>query len=202
MADVAAKNTRHIVYPPRLISRAMREGRQRHKSMVFWLTGLSGAGKSTLAHEAERQLFEEGRQVLVLDGDRIRSGLCSDLGFSEDARRENIRRIAHAAKLFVEHGFICICSFISPTRSSRENAAKIIGASDFREILVECSLATCETRDVKGFYTLARQGVIKNYTGVSSPYEKPEQADLVINTDNCGIEECAGELVGFIRSLV
>jgi adenylylsulfate kinase len=189
----------HIVPPPRLVKRLCRESNQQYAAKVFWLTGPSGAGKSTIAHSVEQELFASGiRNVTVLDGDRIRSGLCSDLGFSPEARHENIRRAAHVARLFVEQGVICLCSFVSPHRADREKAAAIVGASDFYEVHIACPQAICEERDVKGFYRLARQGVIQNYTGVSSPYEKPENAALVLRTDTLAVEENVKLLQAFI----
>jgi adenylylsulfate kinase len=189
----------YIVPPSRLIEREFREHEQHYKAKGFWLTGPSGAGKSTIAHAVEKALFSAGiRNVTVLDGDRIRSGLCSDLGFSADARHENIRRIAHVTKLFLEQGVICLCSFISPYKSDRANAAGIIGMDDFYEIHVSCPQSVCEERDVKGFYDLARKGVIKNYTGVTSPYEDPERPALVIHTDQMTVDESVGMLRDFI----
>jgi adenylylsulfate kinase len=190
---------KYIVPPSRLVERDIRENEQRYKAKTFWLTGPSGAGKSTIAHAMEKALFSSGiRNVTVLDGDRIRGGLCSDLGFSADARHENIRRVAHVAKLFLEQGIICLCAFISPYRADRENAASIIGQADFFEIHVSCPQSVCEERDVKGFYELARKGVIKNYTGISSPYEVPENPALVIHTDQTTVEESVALLHEFI----
>ncbi|MDR1856402.1 MAG: adenylyl-sulfate kinase [Desulfovibrio sp.] len=190
---------RHIKAPPRSLAREHREASQGYRAKVFWLTGPSGAGKSTIAHRVEQLLFDDGYFGLaVLDGDRMRGGLCSDLGFSPEARHENIRRVAHVGRLFLEHGILCLCAFISPYRADRANAADIVGAGDFREIYVSCPQAVCEERDCKGFYELARKGVIKNYTGVSAPYEEPEDPALVIRTDELAIEESAEALRRFI----
>ncbi len=197
---MTTNNQNHIMPPPVRVSRRDREQRQDHHSGVFWLTGPSGAGKSTLAHAAEKILFDRGMQVVVLDGDRIRSGLCGDLGFSPVARHENLRRIAHVAKIFLEQGVVCLCSFISPAAADRENAKEIIGPADFHEIYVSCPLEVCEERDAKGFYKLARKGVIKNYTGVSSPYEAPENPELILETAQTPEDACADLLVRFILS--
>jgi adenylylsulfate kinase len=170
---------------------------------VFWLTGPSGAGKSTLAHRVEQTLFTRGiRNVTVLDGDRIRGGLCSDLGFSAEARHENIRRVAHVARMFLEQGIISLCAFISPYADDRANAARIVGPDDFFEIYISCPQSVCEERDCKGFYRLAREGVIKNYTGVSDPYEEPVNPHLIIRTNGESVEDCAERLHGFIVNAV
>jgi adenylyl-sulfate kinase len=159
-----------------------------HEPLVIWFTGLSGSGKSTLANVFQNYLFKENKLVYVLDGDNIRSGLNSDLDFSEKGRMENIRRISEVAKLFSQAGFIVITAFISPFRSDREKAKEIIG-SCFREVYIEASLETCESRDVKGLYKKARSGEIKNFTGLNSPFEVPTNPDLIINTSNTNIED-------------
>jgi adenylylsulfate kinase len=190
----------YIVPPSRLVERRIREQEQRYQAKVFWLTGSSGAGKSTIAHGVEQALFSQGiRNVTVLDGDRIRSGLCSDLGFSAEARHENIRRIAHVAKLFLEQGILCLCSFISPYRDDRAKAAEIVGPEDFYEIHISCPQSICEERDIKGFYRLAKQGIIKNYTGVSSPYEVPENPALRVQTDVMTVRESVDCLREFVE---
>ncbi|MDR0467183.1 MAG: adenylyl-sulfate kinase [Deltaproteobacteria bacterium] len=188
-----------LIAPRSLISKQMREERQNHRGMVFWLTGMSGAGKSTLAHIAEAVLFKQDVNVLVLDGDAVRSGLCRDLGFSVDERRENNRRVAELAKLFAHSGQICICALISPSAAFREEARRIIGEDCFREVFISCSLEECERRDVKGFYKKARQGEIKNYTGISADYEPPCAPDCIIGTDNASEADCADALIRFIR---
>jgi adenylylsulfate kinase len=193
----------HLVAPPRLIEREQREYEQGHSAKVFWLTGLSGAGKSTIAHKMEQILFASGiRNVTVLDGDRLRGGLCSDLGFSAEARYEKIRRAAQVAKMFLEQGIICLCAFISPHKADRENASAVIGAGDFFEVYVSCPQHICEKRDVKGFYRLARQGIIKNYTGISTPYEEPERPALTIRTDMLSIDEGVEHLHAFILNCI
>ena len=191
---------KHLIAPRSLVSQEMREARQRHKGMVFWLTGLSGAGKSTLAHAAESVLFDKGCNVVVFDGDVIRGGLCRDLGFSPEDRKENNRRIAETAKLFVRTGAICLCAFISPAADFRRMAREIVGPDYFREVFVSCSAHECERRDVKGFYSKARRGEIASYTGVSAGYEPPERPDCAICTEGAVIEQSVNELLDYINA--
>ena len=191
--------TVHLIAPRSLVSKEMREKKQNHRGMVFWLTGMSGAGKSTLAHIAEAVLFKLGINIIVLDGDAVRSGLCRDLGFSADDRRENNRRVAELAKIFAKSGQVCLCALISPSAAFREEAKRIIEAEFFREIFISCSLEECERRDIKGFYKKARQGEIKNYTGISSGYEPPLAPDCVINTESASDADCADMLIRFIK---
>ena len=188
-----------LIAPRSLISREMREEKQNHRGMAFWLTGMSGAGKSTLAHITEAVLFRQDINVTVLDGDAVRSGLCRDLGFSNEDRRENNRRVAELAKLFAQSGQICICALISPSAAFREEARRIVGEERFREVFISCSLEECERRDVKGFYKKARLGEIRNYTGISSGYEPPLAPDCVISTDSASEADCADALIRFIR---
>jgi len=171
-----------------------KEDRQKllkQKSPVIWLTGLSGSGKSTIANELAIRLQEKGKLAYILDGDNVRMGLNKDLGFSDDDRKENIRRIAEVAKLLSDAGVIVITAFISPFREERENAKEIIGKNDFTEVYVEASLMVCEDRDPKGFYKKARAGEIPMFTGINSPYEEPLNADLIISTENNSVEVCA-----------
>jgi adenylyl-sulfate kinase len=177
----------------------MREDRQGHKSMVFWLTGLSGSGKSTLAYTAEEYLFAKNFNIVVLDGDTIRKGLCQDLGFLPEDRKENNRRVAELAKIFMCNGSICLCAFISPYEESRRQAREIIGHASFREIYIDCSLKECELRDTKGFYRQARSNLIPNFTGISSRYEIPPCPDLRICTENASVAESVGDLTEFIE---
>jgi adenylylsulfate kinase len=166
-----------------LLQRADREKLLGQKAKVIWLTGLSGSGKSTLAIGLERELHRAGKLAYVLDGDNVRTGINSNVGFSEDDRKENIRRIAEVAKLFLEAGVITICSFVSPTNELRALAKQIIGAQDFLEVYVNASLENCEKRDVKGLYAKARSGEIKDFTGIHQVFEAPEQPWLEIQTD-------------------
>lgn len=182
-----------------LLSRQEREKRLGQKAKVLWLTGLSGAGKSTLAAALERRLFEEGFFAQVLDGDNIRTGLNANLGFSEEDRAENIRRIAEVAKLYLHSGIITICSFISPTRKIRQLARNIIGEKDFYEIFVHAPLNVCESRDVKGLYAKARRGEIKQFTGIDAPYEPPEKPFCTIDTTKLSVQQAVEILLQRIK---
>lgn len=181
----------------RLVPRAEREKLLNQKAKVFWMTGLSGSGKSTLAVALEQKLLGEGKLAYVLDGDNVRAGINNNLGFSEEDRKENIRRIAEIAKLFADAGVIVICSFVSPTREIRALAKSIIGENDFREIYVNASLEVCEQRDVKGLYAKARKGEIKDFTGIHQAFEAPEKADLEIQTGNEPFEKSIDALIRF-----
>lgn len=162
------------------VGRADRERLHGHKGAVIWFTGLSASGKSTIAHHLEKRLHEMGASTYVFDGDNVRHGLCSDLGFTEENRRENIRRIGEMVKLFVDAGILAITAFISPYRADRENVRRLVEPGRFFEIFVNCPLDVCAERDPKGIYRKARQGAIAHFTGVSAPYEPPEDPDLVI----------------------
>ena len=171
------------------ISKHQRQLRSQHKSFVLWLTGLSGSGKSTLANALEKKLFDTGHNVFVLDGDNIRHGLCSDLGFGEQDRHENMRRIVEVSKLFTESGTIVIAAFISPYIKDREQVRSRLPHGDFHEVYCECDLEVCEARDPKGLYARARKGEIENFTGISAPYEEPIKPDIVVNSSKQTIEE-------------
>ena len=181
--------TTDIYWHTNQINRAHRQHRNQHKSFVLWFTGLSGSGKSTLANAMEKTLFETHHDVIVLDGDNIRHGLCSDLGFSEADRHENMRRIGEVAKLFVEAGTIVLAAFISPYREDREMVRSRLPHGDFYEVFCQCDLEVCEERDPKGLYARARSGEIDNFTGISAPYEEPIKPDMVINTNQLTVEE-------------
>lgn len=168
------------------------------KSLVLWFTGLSGSGKSTIAHAVEEKLHAMGRLTYVFDGDNVRQGLCSDLSFSPEGRAENLRRISEMVKLFLDAGIICLTAFISPLRADRERCHELIDCGRFYEIFVKCPLDVCIERDAKGLYKLAMQGKIKNYTGISAPYEEPENPDLVLETHEFTIEECVNRVVAFV----
>ena len=165
------------------------EKRNGHRGIALWLTGLSGSGKSTLANGLHQKLFEIGMHSIVLDGDNTRLGINKDLDFTNKDRIENIRRVAEITKLFVETGHIVITAFISPFKENRIQAKKIISENDFLEVYIDSTLETCEHRDVKGLYKKARLGEIKDFTGISSPYEKPDSADIHINTNKSSIPE-------------
>ena len=176
--------------------RAMRNG---HSGCVVWLTGLSGAGKSTIATELERELFNLGRHAYVLDGDNIRHGLCSDLAFSPEDRKENIRRVGEVAKLFADAGIICITAFISPYRSDRELVRKMVKAGQFLEVYVDAPLAICEQRDPKGLYAKARTNEIKEFTGISAPYEAPAKPEIHLHTDKVTAAEAVALIVEYLH---
>ncbi len=194
--------TEKFLSPPRgHVSLAMREQKHGHSGGVFWFTGLSGAGKSTIAHTVEKHLFDKGMHIAVLDGDVIRTGLCSDLSFSPEGRAENIRRIAELSLILAKQGIICLCAFITPLKAHRDIARHII-QDKFHEIYISCSLEECEKRDVKGYYALARQGKIKNYTGISAQYDIPSDADCTIHTDTQTEEVCVKLVQDFIYSKI
>jgi bifunctional enzyme CysN/CysC len=180
------------------VTTTQRELRNRHPGCVVWLTGLSGSGKSTIATELERELFNLGRQVFVLDGDKIRHGLCSDLGFSHEDRKENIRRIGEVARLFADAGAICITAFISPYRADRELARKILPPGRFIEVHVNAPVQVCESRDPKGLYAKARAGEIKNFTGVSAPYEPPVNPEVELPTDQLTVSESVAKILEYL----
>jgi len=182
------------------VTRKNREKRNKHRGYTIWLTGLSGAGKSTIALELERILFDRGYQVRILDGDNVRQGLNSDLGFSADDRRENIRRIGEVSKLFSETGMITISAFISPYTRDRDRIRSIMPPGDFVEVYIECSLAECERRDTKGLYKKARAGLIKNFTGIDDPFEAPANSELVINTENSTVSESVSALINYLNN--
>jgi adenylylsulfate kinase len=179
----------HIIPQTYTVTHTDRTNRNQHPPKVFWMTGLSGSGKSTIANALQNELFQKGYQVYVLDGDNIRSGLNKDLDFSDTGRMENIRRISEVAKLFADAGFVVITAFISPFKTDRQQAKDIIGTETFCEVYVNAPLEVCEQRDVKGLYKKARAGEIKNFTGIGSAFEKPENPDIVIKTNELSINE-------------
>lgn len=181
-----------------LVGRHEREKFLNQKSHVYWFTGLSGSGKSTVAKGVERMLFSKGYFVQVIDGDNVRSGLCSNLGFSMEDRAENIRRVAELAKLYLDSGIITLCSFISPTIAIRASAQQIIGKNDFKEVYINTPVEVCEKRDVKGLYKKARAGEIKGFTGIDSPYEPPVDPAKEIITTHQTIEESVTEVFNFV----
>ena len=182
-----------------MISREFRENKLGQRSKVIWLTGLSGSGKSTIGLALEKRLFQENFVAQLLDGDNIRSGINKNLGFSEEDRKENIRRIAEIAKLYLSSGIITINSFISPTAETRNIAKEIVGDADFLEIYINAPMATCEARDVKGLYKKARAGEIQGFTGVNQVYEEPENPALELRTDLLGVDEAVDKLFTFLK---
>ena len=188
-----------VVWHQATITRARREKQNGHKSAIIWFTGLPCSGKSTLAHAVEDRLHTLGCRTFVLDGDNVRHGLCSNLGFSDEDRSENIRRIGEVAKLFMEAGVIAITAFISPFRKDREMARSLAPHGDFIEVFCDCPLEMCEQRDVKGLYKKARRGEISQYTGVSAPYEPPLSPEMVVKTGADPLEECVDQVIKLLK---
>lgn len=188
------------IYPifDRMLSRSDKEKLLGQKGVMLWFTGLSGSGKSTVAIALERELQKRGLLCRILDGDNIRSGINKGLGFTAEDRRENIRRIAEVAKLFVDTGIITIAAFISPSNELRRMASDIIGAEDFKEVYISTPLEVCEARDVKGLYAKARRGEIKNFTGISAPFEVPEHPALSIDTSKVSLEDSVKQILTFL----
>lgn len=185
-----------------MLSRADKEVLLGQRGLMVWFTGLSGSGKSTVAIALERELHARGILCRILDGDNVRSGINNNLGFSAEDRVENIRRIAEVARLFVDTGIVTIAAFISPSNALREMAAKIIGKDDFVEVYVDTPLSVCEERDVKGLYKKARTGEVKNFTGISAPFEAPEHPALRLDTSKLTIQQSVGKLLELIMPMI
>lgn len=185
----------HIVRQDYKITRTDRMRLLQQKPAVLWFTGLSGSGKSTLADSVEQELHQKGFKTYLLDGDNIRHGLNNNIDFSEEGRKENIRRIGEVAKLFTDAGIIVLTAFISPFREDRDRVRAMLGAGEFIEIHVDCPLEVCEGRDVKGLYAKARRGEIPNFTGISSPFEPPLQAEITVHTDQNDLESCVNQIL-------
>jgi len=190
---------KNVVWHHATVTRARREALNNHKGVILWFTGLSGAGKSTLAHAVEERLHQKECRTFVFDGDNVRHGLCADLTFSVEDRHENIRRIGEMAKLFTEAGVIALTAFISPFRSDRQRVREMTAEGDFLEIFCKCSINECENRDVKGLYKKARAGIIKDFTGISSPYEEPVCADLIVDTEKQSLEESVDQIMSLLE---
>jgi bifunctional enzyme CysN/CysC len=193
------QKSHNIFWSQGKVTPEQRTARNGHRGRVVWLTGLSASGKSTIATELERELFSLGRHVHVLDGDNMRHGLCSDLGFSPSDRKENIRRVGETAKLFAEAGIICITAFISPYRSDRDMVRQIMEADKFVEVYVNAPLAVCESRDPKGLYAKARAHQIKDFTGISAPYEAPDRAEVELKTDQLTVAESVARIIEYLN---
>ena len=189
----------NIIYHQATVTRQRRNELNNHRSVVLWFTGLSGSGKSTLAHSLEEKLFQRGCRTFVLDGDNVRHGLSSNLDFSDNGRKENIRRIGEVSKLMMESGLILMTAFISPFSQERNDVRGLIPNGDFIEIYCKATLETCEARDVKGLYKKARAGEIKNYTGIDSPYEIPKNPELVIDTDKTSLVDSVSKIYEFLK---
>ena len=192
---------KNIVWHQASVNRDARSELRGHKSAIIWFTGLSGSGKSTLANAVNVYLFNSGISTYVLDGDNIRHGLCKDLGFSDFDREENIRRIGEVAKLFLDAGVIVLTAFVSPFRIDRNKARELVSQRDFIEIYCAADLKVCEKRDPKGLYAKARAGDIKDFTGISSPYEKPESPELIIDTGKEDLDDCVEIVVNKLMEL-
>ena len=190
----------NIVWHHATVTRERRNQQNAHKSVVLWFTGLSGSGKSTLAHSVEELLHQKGCRTYVLDGDNVRHGLSGDLGFSDNDRKENLRRIGEVSKRFIEAGTIELTAFISPFREDRERVRNLMPHGDFLEIFVDCPIEVCESRDVKGLYKKARAGDIKEFTGISSPYEIPKKPELLVYTDQESLEDSTENVISLLRS--
>lgn len=193
--SIQMESSRNITWQSSNITRKEREQRYGQRSVVIWLTGLSGSGKSTLAFALEKELFARERACYVLDGDNIRHGLNRDLGFSEQDRKENLRRIGEVAKLFIDAGTIVIAAFISPHAQDRQMVRDLFDEGDFIEVYIDCSLSACEERDPKGLYKKARASQIPNFTGVSAPYEAPQQPELTLDTEHQSVEQCVAKVM-------
>ncbi|KAB7706190.1 adenylyl-sulfate kinase [Bacillus aerolatus] len=189
----------NIVWHDQSLTKQEQRQKNGHHSAVFWFTGLSGSGKSTVANAVAKQLHKLGTKTYVLDGDNIRHGLNKDLGFSDEDRKENIRRIGEVAKLFVDSGQLVFTAFISPFQEDRETVRELLEADEFIEVYVSCPLDECETRDPKGLYKKARSGEIPEFTGISSPYEEPDTPELILETNRFSVEECVEQLIDFIK---
>lgn len=194
-------STQDNIYPifDRMLSRQDKEQLLGQKGVMLWFTGLSGSGKSTVAIALERELQKRGLLCRILDGDNIRTGINANLGFSADDRRENIRRVAEVAKLFVDTGIITIAAFVSPTEDLRNLAQHIIGKDDFKEIFISTPIEECERRDVKGLYARARRGEVKNFTGISAPFESPQHPALSLDTSKLSLEESVAQLLQLLN---
>ena len=189
----------NVVWHRATVTRSHREKLNQHKSVILWFTGLSGSGKSTIAHAVEEALYQSGHLTFVMDGDNVRHGLSSDLGFSDADRQENIRRVAEVAKLMLEVGVITLTAFISPFAAERNLARSLVQNGDFIEIHCLCDLEICEQRDVKGLYKKARRGEIKHFTGISSPYEAPEKPELQLDTGINSLQDCVDNVLSLLK---
>jgi|TARA_Y100000589_G_scaffold97580_2_gene92166 adenylyl-sulfate kinase len=195
--SVLAEN---IVWHEHKITRAERAANKNQKPCLLWFTGLSGSGKSTIANALDVALHQRGYHTFLLDGDNVRHGLCKDLGFSDEDRVENIRRIGEVSKLFTDAGLIVLSAFISPFTSDRRMVRNLFPAGEFIEVFMDTPLETCEARDPKGLYEKARQGEIKHFTGIDSPYEAPEHPEVRLDTSSMTVDECVAALIAFMAS--
>ncbi|MFT7228001.1 MAG: adenylylsulfate kinase [Methylophilaceae bacterium] len=190
----------NIVWHPHAVTKEQRSNQKKQRPCVIWFTGLSGSGKSTIAGAVEQKLYESGHHTYLLDGDNVRHGLNKNLGFSDDDRIENIRRIGEMAKLFTDAGLIVLTAFISPFRIDRRMVRQLVEQNEFIEVHMNTPIETCEARDPKGLYKKARAGEIKNFTGIDSEYETPEAAEITVNTKELNIEECADKVIEYLQA--
>jgi len=193
------KTNKYIIPHKGKLTKEDRQKLKGHKSVVLWFTGLSGSGKSTIAHALEEVLYKRKIHTYILDGDNVRTGLNKDLGFSPEDRKENIRRLGEVAKLFVDAGIIVMVSAISPYKSDRAFVRNLLAPGEFIEIYVKCPLEVCESRDPKGLYNKARQGIIKNFTGIDAPYEEPENPEIVIESDKESVDQAINKIIRFLE---
>jgi adenylylsulfate kinase len=194
-------NSSNIFKQHALVNQSDRQLLAGHPAFILWFTGLSGAGKSTLAHAVEKALFEFGCRTFVVDGDNVRHGLCKDLGFTNEDRQENIRRVGELSKLFLEAGVITLTAFISPFQSDRNRIRDLVGQGEFIEIYCKASLTICEQRDVKGLYARARRGEIAEFTGISSLYEPPSNPELELDTGVESLDECVNKIINYLKTV-
>lgn len=190
----------NVVWHEASLSKEARRKQNGHHSFVIWFTGLSGSGKSTVANAVATRLYENGIRNYVLDGDNIRHGLNKDLGFTEEDRKENIRRIGEVSKLFVDGAQVVLTAFISPFQADRQVVRDLLEEDEFVEVYVKCPIEECEKRDPKGLYVKARQGIISDFTGITSPYEEPENPELVVETNLYSVDECVDQVIAYLKS--
>jgi adenylylsulfate kinase len=195
LAGMSVMNKKHVIWHKVHVSREDRARLNRHESGLVWLTGLSASGKSTIAHAVEKKLFDRGVRTYVLDGDNVRHGISCNLGFGREDRKENLRRIVELSKLFMDAGILVLAAFISPYRDDRKFIRKSFEGDCFIEVYVKCPIEECEKRDPKGQYAKARAGLIKSYTGISSPYEEPEEPEIILDTMSMELEECVNVII-------
>jgi len=191
--------TKHITWHESEVTKAQRQTRNGHQSVLIWFTGLSGSGKSTVSGALEKALFEDGKQTYRLDGDNVRHGLNKNLGFSPEDRQENIRRIGEVGKLMVDSGAITVTAFISPYKQDRDNVRQLFEEQEFIEVYTQCSIETCEQRDPKGLYKKARTGEIPEFTGISAPYEPPENPEIIIDTEDNSVEASVNQILNYLK---
>ena len=196
---MVAENSKNLVWHTHEINKAKRAEQKSQQPFALWFTGLSGSGKSTIANALEIELFNRGLHSYILDGDNVRQGLNKDLGFSNEDRVENIRRIAEMSKLFLDAGMVVITAFISPFTAERELVRGLLEEGEFIEVYVKTSLDICEERDPKGLYKKARQGLVKNFTGIDSPYEEPQNPELIVHNGDCSVDDNVSQIINFLR---